>query len=103
MTRDEILADLREQSKADRRVKSDGHNRRPVARSLKRLRRRRHRRRGRVTFRNHARLPQSAAACTRRATQRRDRRWVSVPGLSNRDYRPRGSAARLGKRIVLGR
>ena len=55
MTRDEVLAELRSQSEADQRVKYDGHNRRPIALSLKRLRRRRSRRRGRELLHSYLR------------------------------------------------
>lgn len=51
MTREEITTGLRIQSAADRRVRYDGHNRRPIHSSLRRLRWRRWRRSSRLHLR----------------------------------------------------
>lgn len=61
----DVLADLRNHSKLDQRVKYDGHNRRPVALSRKRLARRRSRRRGRQALCHRLRRDWHVAVCRR--------------------------------------
>ena len=74
MTRDEVLAELRKQSEAGRRVKYDGHNRRPIALSLRRLRWRWSRRRGREFLRSYLRTHVGTAVLRRWASLGRDGR-----------------------------
>ncbi len=61
----DVLADLRDQSKIDRRVKYDGHNRRPVSLSRKRLARRLSRRRGRQVLCHRIRRHWGMGVCRR--------------------------------------
>ena len=85
MTRGEMLAELRKQSRADRRVKYDGHSRRPVALSMKRLRCRRSRRRSREFHRSYARANPGTVALRQWAPQRRKGRC----GFLSRRFAPK--------------
>lgn len=89
MTRDEVLVELRKQSRADRRVKYDGHNRRPIALSLKRLRSRRSRRCGREFLRSHVRTNPGTPAFRRWAPRRRNGRC----GYPSGRFQPKALAA----------
>jgi len=59
----DTMTGLREQSKLDRRVKYDGHNRRPLALSRKRLARRRARRRRQQTLDYRVRRNRDTVVC----------------------------------------